>query len=720
VPNREESEAVTVVLCDVADSTHLAEQLGPEVLRAIVSRHSREMRAVLESHGGTIESAAGDAVMAVLDDPLKGLSAAVEMGAALEKLNAELQSDWGVRISTRVGVSTAETVAEAVNLATRIEQTATFGEVWVDERTAELAGADAELEHAGLVRVSGKGKAVRASRLVRMVVDEPEPPAPPPPPPPPPDPRLEALEEAFEQTVSERTCHVVSLADPALVDRLGDRARILRGRCLPGGLSPFAPVAEALGDLAEVPDPALPEERFAAIHRLLERAVESEPVVVLFDDMQFAAQSFLDLIDYLPRLPSEAPVLVACFTSEEVEDGPLPEADELVAAARDASASGDLTTATDLFERAVALSELDDPRHVALLSELGEVLCELGELDEAEDILSDAVEEARAAGDRRIEMRAVLARAYTRLFMDEVNAAERLRVAAERAVAVFAGMGDAAGLARAWDALSLVHSGACRWSDAADACRQGIEHARAAGERRLELRALAGLAYALYFGPTPVDDALSTVEEEILPHMQGFPVAEATVLGVLGGLHGMQGRFDDARELHARGREIFAQLGPALPTTEGALNAADTELLADDPEQAELLLRGAYAALEGADETAIRSSVAAALAQALAARGRDDEALALTEESERATAADDVQPQVTWRAVRAAVLARRGEREEAERLAGEAVEIAREADDPGLLAMALLAAGEDDEAAELYDAKGNAAALRALSRSGGP
>jgi ATP/maltotriose-dependent transcriptional regulator MalT len=192
------------------------------------------------------------------------------------------------------------------------------------------------------------------------------------------------------------------------------------------------------------------------------------------------------------------------------------------------------------------------------------------------------------------------------------------------------------------------------------------------------------------------------------------------VLGVLGGLLSMQGRFDEARERHARARELLSPLGPAPSVAEGALNASDTELLADDPEQAELLLRAAYTTLEAADETAIRTSVAAALAQALAARGHDDEALAFTEDSERTAAAGDIQPQVTWRAVRASVLSRRDEAEEAERLAEEAVELARATDDPNLLAMALLAAGVVGEAADLYETKGNTAALEALSRSGGP
>ena len=231
---------------------------------------------------------------------------------------------------------------------------------------------------------------------------------------------------------------------------------------------------------------------------------------------------------------------------------------------------------------------------------------------------------------------------------------------------------------------------------------------------------LTGLAYALYFGPTSVEAAIDAIESEILAGVRGFPVAEGAVLGVLGGLEAMRGRFGEARELNARGRAILAQLGPALPVAEGALNAADAELLAGDPEQAELLLRAAYATVEEAGDTPFRTSMAAALAHALAAAGQDDEALTFTEESERTAAADDIQPQVTWRAVRSTVLARRDEADEAERLAGEAVALARETEDPNLLAVALLAAGEDDEAVALYEAKGNVAAMQTLSRSGGP
>src|SRR3954471_17014184 len=107
-PERHEArKVVTVVFCDIADSTGLAERLDPEVVRVVMSRYFEAMRAVLERHGGTIEKFIGDAVMAVFgvptlreDDAVRAVSAAFEMTAAREALNDELEQEWGVRIST--------------------------------------------------------------------------------------------------------------------------------------------------------------------------------------------------------------------------------------------------------------------------------------------------------------------------------------------------------------------------------------------------------------------------------------------------------------------------------------------------------------------------------------------------------------------------------------------------------------------------------------------
>jgi hypothetical protein len=113
---------------------------------------------------------------------------------------------------------------------------------------------------------------------------------------------------------------------------------------------------------------------------------------------------------------------------------------------------------------------------------------------------------------------------------------------------------------------------------------------------------------------------------------------------------------------------------------------------------------------------------AAILARALEMQGRDDEALELAAVSRDNAGVEDLTTQVQWRGPRARVLARRGERAEAEQLAREAVELAARTDFLSLHADALVdlavVANDENAAREarvLYERKGNVAALARLT-----
>jgi class 3 adenylate cyclase len=184
---REARKTVTVVFADVSGSTELGERLDPEALRRVMGRYFKEMRTVLERHGGTVEKFIGDAVMAVFgipelheDDALRAVRAAAEMGETLAVLNEELLGERGVTLAVRTGINTGEVVAgdpaggeffatgDAVNTAARLEQVAAPGEILLGEETRRLVRDAVELEPVDSLDLEGKADSVAAWRLLAV------------------------------------------------------------------------------------------------------------------------------------------------------------------------------------------------------------------------------------------------------------------------------------------------------------------------------------------------------------------------------------------------------------------------------------------------------------------------------------------------------------------------------------------------------------------------
>jgi tetratricopeptide (TPR) repeat protein len=193
----------------------------------------------------------------------------------------------------------------------------------------------------------------------------------------------------------------------------------------------------------------------------------------------------------------------------------------------------------------------------------------------------------------------------------------------------------------------------------------------------------------------------------------------------------MQGRFDVAGELIAGALALTEELGLGVAAAGVQFEAGEIELLAGRPDAAERTLRPAADALERMGNHGHFVTIAPVLADALFAQGRGDEAASLIELVIQWAMADDLDPQIGWRRIQAKLLAGRGDFENAERLAREAIELAARTDFLEVHARALAdfaevlrlagrpqeSLAELEHALRLHEQKGNvvsAATTRAL------
>src|SRR5215218_3625267 len=361
---------------------------------------------------------------------------------------------------------------------------------------------------------------------------------------------------------------------------------------------------------------------------------------------------------------------------------------QLAAAGHTATGRGDLPAAANLLERAIALLGPGDRDRLQLLTDLGEVLVLNVETDRAQRVLDEALAGAERAGDQGLAAHATLGKLELRLDSPD-RGPDRYRADVQQVLKLLEDLGDEQGQARAWRLLGLDSYLRCQIGRAEDEFLRAVEHARAAGDQRVEAGNLYALVQAAYWGPTPVAEGIRRCTE-IRGRAEGSYRVEMAALHTLAALLAMAGDVARARELGEDAAQIAGKLGPNRFAAICSQFLGQVELLAGDPAAAERWLRWGGGILERMGERGLRAEMTANLARALAAQGRDDEALEQVTLSGELAVRDDLYAQVERRGPLAAVLARRGRLAEAERLAAEAVELGADSDMLGMQAIALL------------------------------
>ena len=334
----------------------------------------------IETAGGTVEKFAGDAVMAVFGAPAALEDHAERALHASLGMQRRLRDVFGDRLALRIGVNTGDVVVgtpregssfvtgDAVNVGARLEQGAAPGEILVGARTVAAARGAFEFDAARTIEAKGKPAGVECSPLLRALslmrprgvggldrafVGR--------------DDELRALERAYAEALEHGLPQLLTIVGDTGVgktrlvrefwERLGaESPDALRrvGRCLSYGRAiTYWPLAEVLKEhlgIIETDPPEVVLERLGArrilgltlgldiehgLHPLtardrfqdtwvefVEELVGARPLVMLIEDLHWAEEQLLELLERLVRDVRGPLLLIGTARPELLEQRP--------------------------------------------------------------------------------------------------------------------------------------------------------------------------------------------------------------------------------------------------------------------------------------------------------------------------------------------------------------------------------------------------------------
>jgi len=366
-----ERKLATVLFVDLVDSSALVAASDPEIVRRRVTQFFDRVSHCIETHGGTVEKFAGDAVMAAFgipqaheDDAERAVRAALGILEAMREL--ELEARIGVEsgeVVTDDGDSTFAT-GEAVNLAARLQQNAEPGQILMGPAAHRLSLGRVEVDEVGPVDVRGReepvwawaavsadGRAPARVPVTPLVGREHE---------------LELLQNTFARAVRDRRAHLFTVyGEPGVgKTRLTNEflaslegTTVLPGRCLPYGESiTYWPLAEMVKGAADIADDdpldvaieklrqCCPADAVAdllglatgvleAVHgersqqeiswaarEWAQLMAQTQPLILVFEDIHWAEEPLLELIEHMTDWVRDGSLLILCLSRPELLD----------------------------------------------------------------------------------------------------------------------------------------------------------------------------------------------------------------------------------------------------------------------------------------------------------------------------------------------------------------------------------------------------------------
>ena len=367
------------VLCvDAMEDTTFDEMLDPEDVRALMERYYEHAWRVATDHGGLLQKFAGDEVVVFFGLPLAHGDDAERACAAALALRGAMASDQVLydRLQLQQGINTGEIVAtsnpstgnydvkgEVVHASTRLQQAARSNEILVGERTVQAARSAFIFGEERQLEVKGRKQPLRAFPLAQVrefrqigrppLVGRRQ--------------DLLQLELLRARALEDQRPQLVSIIGPAGIGKSrlleeflpkadqADSVQYSTALCLPYGQSlVYSPLRSLLAGLlgSKIDKPQvidvfvrggytlehasnqaewimtslnMEEEEssnrdaiFSAWRLLIELFANQAPCIVIFEDLHWASDSLIDLVEHIMHPRTQAPLLIIVLSRPEL------------------------------------------------------------------------------------------------------------------------------------------------------------------------------------------------------------------------------------------------------------------------------------------------------------------------------------------------------------------------------------------------------------------
>jgi class 3 adenylate cyclase len=183
-----ERRQLTVMFCDLVDSTRLSGQLDPEDLREVVRAYQSTCAEVIQCFDGHIAQLLGDGLLVYFgypqaheDDAQRAVHTGLGIVKAIATLNTRLEQEQGIRLAVRVGIHTGLVVVgmmgegrqeqlalgETPNVAARVQGLAAPDTVVISEATARLVQGYFTWQDLGLHAARGTPAPLQLYRVLQ-------------------------------------------------------------------------------------------------------------------------------------------------------------------------------------------------------------------------------------------------------------------------------------------------------------------------------------------------------------------------------------------------------------------------------------------------------------------------------------------------------------------------------------------------------------------------